>query len=160
MLLCPFVFVWVITYITISIYGTGLFRTAATPVVDVTTRSPESMETFVDRTNICDRLLRGRLKQEELNASIEHACLRWFARRNEYFRLRETQINRFDPGQLLIAGEGICSYDTTLIVLVHSHHKYFKRRDAIRKTWGGASVTGRWPSTVSKKNLVKYLFQL
>jgi hypothetical protein len=105
----------------------------------------ESIATFVDRTGVCDRVLRGLVKPEELNATVIYACDRWSSAQRYYFRLRESRVNQFDPSRLTISGERICADDTFMIVLVHSLHKYFDRREAIRQTWGGASVNGHWP---------------
>ena len=100
---------------------------------------------FVDKNSICERAMRGILPPDDLNATLIYACDRWTAAQNHYFRVRERRVNEFEPDRLTIVGDRICNNDTYLIVLVHSLHKYSDRRTAIRRTWGGASVEGRWP---------------
>lgn len=109
----------------------------------------DAMDTYLDETGVCDQLSRGLLSPEELNATAIESCRRWLNAQRDYFRLKETRVNYFDAGRLTIKGENICTNDTQVIILVHSLHKYADRRNAIRKTWGGASVDGHWPAISS-----------
>ncbi|KAI0207182.1 UDP-GalNAc:beta-1,3-N-acetylgalactosaminyltransferase 1 [Lamellibrachia satsuma] len=61
-----------------------------------------------------------------------------------YYRRRSHKINNVNY-TYLIPGDDICTNDTHLVILVHSLHNHADRRDAIRKTWGGAAVAHSWP---------------
>ena len=61
-----------------------------------------------------------------------------------FYRRRSTRVNPFRHRARLVP-PAICRNDTRLIILIHSHPRYSDRREAIRKTWGNAVTTGRWP---------------
>jgi len=147
-LVCLFSGLWISTYIGVMIYTGSSHNSRETAVrnspVSVVGRS-ESIAAYAEREGVCDRLSRGLIKPEELNATLIYACDRWSKAQRDYFRLSETRVNEFDPSRLSISGENICTNDTYMVILVHSLHKYFERREAIRQTWGGASVNSRWP---------------
>ena len=72
---------------------------------------------------------------------------------------RFPNINPFRH-RFLIDGAGICSEQTTMVVLVHSLHNHTGRRAAIRDTWGGAIQTdGEWPrAKIQLEIKVVYVF--
>ncbi|KAK2183597.1 hypothetical protein NP493_305g00023 [Ridgeia piscesae] len=61
-----------------------------------------------------------------------------------FYRKRSYKTNNFTY-TYLIPGDNICTNDTDLVILVHSLHNYANRREAIRRTWGGAAIARTWP---------------
>ncbi|ELT96381.1 hypothetical protein CAPTEDRAFT_184731 [Capitella teleta] len=65
-------------------------------------------------------------------------CEDYHRRKKDFYRLRNHKISEYTH-RFIINGREICKPSTSVVLLVHSLHSYSDRRDAIRRTWGGAS---------------------
>ena len=63
---------------------------------------------------------------------------------SEFYRRREARVSPFQHRALLTPSR-LCLNDTSMIILIHSHPAYRRRRDAVRETWGSAVKSGWWP---------------
>jgi len=94
---------------------------------------------------VCYQLNRRNVSADQHNSSVIDACKRL---REYYFKPRTKKVYTF-RSQLLRTGNGICSKNTFMVVVVLSHHTHVDRRAAIRATWGGAAVNGTWPDSLT-----------
>ena len=74
------------------------------------------------------------------------ACTHLWQLESEYYSKRSYRTNNFTY-TYTISGEDVCADDTYLVILVHSLHSHADKRDAIRRTWGGAAVGRNWPGS-------------
>lgn len=91
-------------------------------------------------------------------AEIVEVCRQLDVDRRNYFRRRPTKVNVFDRS-IVLSADGACDAETYLVVIVHSLHSYRSRRDAIRRTWGGAARNRTWPGETLNRNVrVVFIF--
>ena len=117
---------------------------------------PETMETKVEKSGICDRLNGNDVESNNLpggsvlsvNDTVRSICRSLQYQMAEYFRPRDKKVNPF-PHRFLVAADHVCNDRTELVVLIHSLHTYYERRKAIRETWGGAIKRMEWPRNIS-----------
>jgi len=62
-----------------------------------------------------------------------------------FYRRRAQPVNHY-LHRVLLEPKQLCLPNTTMIILVHSHHPHTDRRRAIRSTWGQAVRTAIWPN--------------
>jgi len=69
-----------------------------------------------------------------------------FATEQEYYSRRQHKVNEYRHNAVLVPSV-LCRPDTFMVILVHSSPTNMDRREAIRVTWGGAVVKGKWLNT-------------
>jgi len=147
----------VLRCVCLSLVAFWLFGFVALMLLNATPQRPPppptvnplvALDEVVDRYAICDRLQRGVMDLEQLNASVLAACRRWTVAQTNYFRRRPQRVNTFRR-RLVKTGDRVCSDRTFMVIVVHSLHTHVDRRAAIRETWGGAAVTGVWPDSLA-----------
>lgn len=112
----------------------------------------ESLHLFLERYSVCegraDGWSRANDTTTEFNATVVEFCQQFETSQRTFFSRRPYVVNRFNHS-IVKDARGICSPNTHMVVLVHSLHNYRERRDAIRRTWGGAAHGGTWPTNES-----------
>ena len=78
---------------------------------------------------------------------------------SEYYRRQPTKVNVFRHN-FLINANNLCKETPYMMILVHSAPHYWKKREAIRSTWGLAARQGSWPPNQRLKFTVKLAFLL
>ncbi len=78
----------------------------------------------------------------------------------DYFHRRKRKVNPYHYG-FVINGSSICDQNTDMVVVVHSHYTFRKKRDAIRQTWGSIAKGGQWPNRIITDNIkLAFIFGL
>lgn len=110
----------------------------------------EALHLFLERNSVCEARADGwsGANDTEFNSTVVEFCQQLEISQIAFFSRRPYVVNRFNHS-IVRDARRICSHDTYMVVLVHSLHNYRERRDAIRRTWGGAVHGGTWPTNGS-----------
>ena len=129
----------------------------------------ESLAEFVERIGVCETVAMEEFSTGNItlpnndtfvvNATVSDICRNLTSLRAAYFRPKETKVNPF-VYDYLISANSTCHKQTDIIVLVHSYHTYFDRRESIRLTWGGAIRKNYWPTRTKIDANIKLVFVL